>query len=153
VEHPLSPQQFILRPATAQDASTIRQIISSVHINPTGLNWRRFILAVDTHGSILGCGQVKSHRDGSLELASIAVVPAWRGKGIAREIIEHLLEAHPGRLYLTCRAPLGALYQKFGFIPISSDELPPYFRRLRRLVSLYQRLFHQPDQLLIMRRH
>jgi N-acetylglutamate synthase-like GNAT family acetyltransferase len=117
------------------------------------LSWQRFILAVDRNGQIIGTGQVKPHADGSLELASIAVLPDWRGRGIARLIIEHLLQQYPGRLYLTCRAQLGPLYQKFGFQEINSSQMPPYFKRISRLVYHFNRLFHQPDHLLVMRRN
>ncbi len=153
MEIPSTSQEYSLRQANAADAGTIRQIISQVHINPTGLNWLRFILAVDRKDNLIGCGQLKPHADGSLELASIAVLPEWRGMGVARSIIEHLLEQHPGRLYLTCRAQLGPLYQKFGFQVINTAEMPPYFKRLSRLVNLLSRLRHQPDRLLVMRRN
>jgi N-acetylglutamate synthase-like GNAT family acetyltransferase len=144
---------YRLRPATAQDADTIRQIISLVHINPMGLDWQRFILAVDDQGSIIGCGQVKPHQDGSRELASIAVLPNWRDKGIARAIIEHLLTTHPGTLYLTCRSQLEPLYEKFGFKVVKLTEMPPYFKKISRLVNFLNRLSLRPVRLLVMRRN
>jgi N-acetylglutamate synthase-like GNAT family acetyltransferase len=147
------PPEYTLRSATATDAATIHRIISLVKINPINLNWRRFVLAVNREGKIIGCGQVKPHADGSLELASIAVLPDWRGKGIARKIIEHLLDEYPGRLYLTCRSQLGPMYQKFGFLVLQVQDMPPYFQRLSRLVSLFTKLFHQPDHLLVMQRN
>jgi N-acetylglutamate synthase-like GNAT family acetyltransferase len=153
METPHSSQEYSLRLATAADAPQIRRIISLVQINPTSLNWQRFVLAVDREGKIIACGQVKPHADGSLELASIAVLPDWRGKGIARTIIERLLDKYPSRLYLTCRSKLGPLYQRFGFQTIGIPDMPPYFRRLRRLVALFNKLFHQSDHLLVMRRN
>jgi N-acetylglutamate synthase-like GNAT family acetyltransferase len=152
MEIPPSPK-YDLRPATNTDARKIRQIISSVQINPMSLNWRRFVLATDREGNIIGCGQVKPHADGSLELASIAVLPDWRGKGIARRIIEQLLERYPSTLYLTCRSQLGQMYQKFGFQTIDRAEMPPYFRRLSRIVTLINKLFRQPNHLLVMKRN
>jgi N-acetylglutamate synthase-like GNAT family acetyltransferase len=148
-----SSLRYSLRRAKATDAAMIRQIISQVHINPTGLNWQRFILAVDRQGSIIGCGQLKPHGDGSLELASIAVLPDWRGKGVARTIIEYLLGQHSGRVYLTCRSELRPLYQKFGFQVLNTGEMPLYFKRISRLVNLLPQLRHQPDRLLVMRRN
>ena len=145
--------EYSLRPANAADARTIRQIISMVHINPMALSWQRFILAVDQKGNVIGCGQVKPHGDGTRELASIAVLPEWRGRGVARAIIDYLLEQHPGRLYLTCRSQLGPLYQKFGFQTVDKAEMPPYFKRIRRLVNLVNQLSHQPVHLLVMRRN
>lgn len=145
--------QYNLRPATASDAIAIRRIIYLVQINPMSLDWHRFIVAVGPHGQVIGCGQVKPHTDGSLELASLAVLPEWRGQGVARHIIEHLLNQYPGRLYLTCRSPLETLYQKFGFQTVEFAQMPPHFRRLSRLASLYNKLTHQPDHLSVMRRN
>jgi N-acetylglutamate synthase-like GNAT family acetyltransferase len=147
-----APVSFSLRPATRADARTIREIITRVNINPMGLSWVRFILAVDQAGNIVGCGQVKPHSDGTSELASIAVLPEWRGKGVARGIIEHLLEKHPGRLFLTCRSQLEPLYQNFGFQIIEEAEMPAYFKRISRLAALFNKLFRLPDHLLVMRR-
>lgn len=144
---------YSLRPATESDAPAIRQIISAVHNNPLGLDWHRFVIATDGQGRLVGCGQVKLHNDGSLELASIAVQPGWRGRGIARAIIEHLLQGYPGRLYLTCRSELGPMYRKFGFESVQLAELPPYFKRIRRAVSLFNKISHRPDNLLVMRRN
>jgi N-acetylglutamate synthase-like GNAT family acetyltransferase len=143
---------YQLRPATASDATRIRQIITLVHINPTGLDWHRFILAVDQAANVIGCGQVKPHHAGLLELASLAVLPDWRSKGVARAIIEYLMQQHPGRLFLTCRASLEPLYQKFGFQTLEVAEMPAYYRRLSRLANLFNRLLRFPERLLVMRK-
>jgi N-acetylglutamate synthase-like GNAT family acetyltransferase len=145
--------KYSLRPATQADAGVIRQIIHEVGINSMALDWERFILATDAEGRVIGCGQVKVHGDGSHELASIAVLTEWRGKGVARRIIEHLLEQHPGRLYLTCRSRLGPLYEKFGFQRIQPGEMTPYFKRLSRIVSIVNKLFRQHESMLVMRRN
>lgn len=117
------------------------------------LDWHRFVLATDTNGTVIGCGQVKPHSDGTAELASIAVLPEWRGMGVARKIIEYLLDQHPGRIYLTCRSRLGPFYQKFGFQTIQQAEMTPYFRRLSRIVAWVGMLTHQPDTMFVMRRN
>ena len=102
-----SSEESALRPATQADAATIRQLIAQVNINPLSLDWRRFILAVDQDGKVIDSGQVKPHADGSSELASIAVLPEWRGVGVARAIIQSMQGQHPGRIPLTCRSGLG----------------------------------------------
>ena len=109
-------------------------------------------MAVDASGRIIGCGQVKPHRDGTLELASLAVLPDWRGKGVARAIIEHLTGQNPGRLYLMCRSPLEALYVKFGFQAIEFADMPPYFQQISRVAALYNRMAHETDHLSVMKR-
>jgi len=141
-----------LRPARKEDAAAIRKLIRQVGINPTGLDWRRFTLAVDDHDRMAGCAQVKPHRDGTRELASLAVQPDWRGQGVARMLIEHLLVRHSPPLYLTCRARLQPLYEKFGFQILPQDELTPYFRRIARLAALFGKGLTSPDGLRVMRR-
>lgn len=116
------------------------------------LDWGRFLIAVDGNDRLVGCGQVKPHKDGSLELASIAVQPEWRKQGVARTIILCLLETHPRPLYLTCRGRLGSFYEKFGFQEVTdASDLPPYFRRITRLAKLFQRLSFFHERMLVMR--
>jgi len=55
------------------------------------LDWKRFVVAETHDGGFIGCGQLKPHKDSSLELASIAVDASYRGQGVARAMIEHLL--------------------------------------------------------------
>jgi amino-acid N-acetyltransferase len=143
---------YVLRPAVQADFPAIRRLIHAVNINPTGLDWRRFLLAVSPDGELVGCGQVKPHRDGSRELASIAVVPRMRGNGVARVIIERLLAENTGVLFLTCRAHLGPFYSKFGFRIASQSELPRYFRIVQRFAGAIQRLGIMDESLLIMKR-
>ena len=143
---------FAVRPAINEDFPAIRALIHAVHINPTGLDWRRFLVAVTPENELLGCGQIKLHGDGSRELASIAVREQARGQGVARKVIEELLVREPTRpLYLMCRARLRHLYVKFGFHTIGFDEMPPYFRRISRAERIFNSKAQPEDRLLVMR--
>lgn len=141
-----------LRRVQKSDQPRIRALINQVKINPMDLDWSRFIIATTEGNELVGCGQVKRHRDGSLELASIAVEPAWQGQGIARIIIERLISDHPGELYLVCRSRLGVFYERFGFRSIRENEMPPYFRRIKRLAGAVGRTGLMPMDLLVMKR-
>ena len=143
---------FTLGQADEAEFPVIQAMIRTAGINPMGLAWERFIVAVDAEGQIIGCGQIKPHSDGTRELASIVVIPAWQGRGVARAIIEHLIAEHSGELYLTCREELGRLYEKFGFVPLNDKELPPYFRRIRRIFKGMRRLGLVHEDLLVMKR-
>lgn len=143
---------FTLRLAIAEDDPAIRRLVQIGRINPTGLDWRRFILGISPAGDVIGCGQVKPHGDGSREVASIVVDPDWRGRGVARAIIERLLDENPGTLYLMCRSVLGPFYEKFGFSSLSFEEMPKYFRRISRVAGLLHALQREEDSLLVMRR-
>lgn len=128
---------YTLRDATEQDFPAIRRLIHLVGINPMSLNWRRFVVAVDRSGKLLGCGQLKPHGKDVVELASLAVEPAFQGQGIARAIIERLLERAARPLYLICRSELGPFYQKWGFRALQPAEMPGYFRRLMRVAGFF----------------
>lgn len=124
---------YELRSAMEADFPAIRKLIWQARINPTGLDWRRFVVAVTAQGQVIGCGQLKPHKDGSVELASIAVLPEWRSRGVGRAVVEHLLRNAPRPVYLTCRAALETYYHQFGFESIAPEEMTPYFRRIAKL--------------------
>ncbi len=147
--------QFFLRPATIDDNPKIRSLVIAGHINPTGLDWKRFTIAADADdkGKVIGCGQIKPHRDGSYELASIAVDHAWRGRGVARGIIGHLIASKEGPIYLMCRSALGPLYEKFGFRGLAYEEMPRYFQRVSKLSSIIEILRKEGETLLVMGRY
>ncbi len=140
-----------LRPAREMDAAPIRDLIHLVGINPMDLDWKRFVVAVNDRDEMIGCGQLKPHGRGILELASIAVYPEYQGEGIARLIIEHLLKDSPRPLYLMCESSLGPFYEKFGFQAISYEEMPSYFQRMSRLAGLVTTLARRKERLLIMK--
>lgn len=140
-----------IRPARETEAAQIRDLIHLVGINPMGLDWKRFVVAVNDRDEMLGCGQLKPHGSDILELASLAVYPEHRGEGVARLIIEHLLKESPRPLYLMCQSGLGPLYEKFGFRPIPYEEMPRYFQRISKLAGLVTTLAQREERLLIMK--
>ena len=144
--------EFSLRPAQVEDNAMIQRLIRQEHLNPSRIDWPRFVVAVDRQGSIIGCGQVKIHSSQVRELASLVVVKDWRGKGVARALITTLIAQHPGELYLACRAGLEPLYQRFGFKSIPPSELPANYRRMVHLVNLILTLLGRRGGFKVMRR-
>ena len=142
---------FSLRPARESEARQIKDLIHLVGIIPTGLDWKRFIVAVNDREEILGIGQLKPHGEGVLELASIAVYPEHRGNGVARAVIEYLLKDSPRPVYLTCLSTLEPLYQKFGFQAISYIEMPRYFQRISKLANVFFTFANKDESLLVMK--
>lgn len=139
-----------LRKAGPDDAAAIRNMVHAARINPFSLDWQRFLLAVDETGSVLGCIQVKPHRDGTREMASLVVIPARQGEGLARTLIEAVQATHPRPLYLTCRSSLQPLYRKFGFRSLETMEMTSYFHRLWRIVEFLRFFARQEDHLAVM---
>jgi N-acetylglutamate synthase-like GNAT family acetyltransferase len=143
--------EYILRPATEADYPEIKALIRQVRINPMGLDWRRFTVAVNGTGQMIACVQLKPVPGGLTELASLAVLPAYRHQGIARALIEHQLADAPRPVYLTCRSSLGKLYEKFGFRALEADETPRYYQRLQRLAGIFMGLTRKSEGLLVMK--
>ena len=115
-------KNYSLRPALESESDSIKDLIKLVGINPTGLDWKRFIVAVNESGQVIGCGQIKPHGGDIRELASIAVVPEYRGQGIARAVIEMLLDESERPLYLMCLSYNGPMYAKFGFRAVEDEK-------------------------------
>jgi N-acetylglutamate synthase-like GNAT family acetyltransferase len=121
-----------IRRAVQSDQASITSIVCAAGINPFDLRWPRF-LVVEEDGRIIGVVQVKPHRDGSRELASLAVIPECRDRGVGSTLVGAILAAESGLLYLTCADRLEGYYTRFGFRSLEPDEMPPYFRRLSSL--------------------
>ena len=142
---------YTLRPARETESRAIKELIHQVGINPMGVDWKRFIVAVDARDQIIGIGQLKPHGKDILELASIGVFPEYRGQGIARAIIEKLLKDSPRPLYLMCESKNGGLYEKFGFRAVSYEQMPRYFQRISKLAGLASTLARHDERILIMK--
>jgi N-acetylglutamate synthase-like GNAT family acetyltransferase len=144
---------IVLRPAVRADGPAIRAMVRTARLNPLGIDWRNFLVAEEGARRIVAIGAVKTHGDGSRELASIAVAPAWRGRGIADAVIRTILareSAASGALYLTCRDEMEDFYKRFGFRRIGVEEMPPYFRRLYRLAAVVTGVLRKKNRLTVM---
>ncbi len=125
-----------IRTANQGEARIIRHIVRQARINPFDLDWPNFVVA--EHGDqIAGVGQVKTHRDGSRELASIAVRPEYQGQGIGSQIIWELIDREKGLLYLTCTDNLEGFYRRFGFRKVNGSDLSPSLARAVRFGNTF----------------
>lgn len=132
------------------ESAQIKGLINLVGINPTGLDWKRFLVAVNDRVEVIACGQVKPHGADILELASIAVHPDYRGQGFARAIIEALLEKTPRPMYLMCIDHNGPMYEKFGFATLEVADMPRYFQRIKKLFDV-AKIIRRGEELLVMK--
>ena len=145
------PNQYTIRQATQAEQPAIKALIRAAGINPLGLHWSRFLVAVDSSQTVIGCGQVKAHRDGSRELASVAVAREWRRMGIAGQIIQALQREHGPPLWLTCMERLAPFYRPYGFDRVETyQDMPPYFRCASRFFNLYLTLSRGKGKLAVM---
>lgn len=143
---------FNIHTAAAQHAAPIRQLIEQADLFQHGLDWHNFHVALTPADEFVGCGQVKQHKDGTWELASIAVLPAWQGRGVSRAIIESLLAQHTGELYLMSISALKPLYEKFGFVEVPAAQMPKYFRRLTQMPAMIAEFERVNERIMVMKR-
>jgi len=142
---------FTLRLARETDSKPIKDLIHLVGINPTGLDWKRFVVAADARDQVIACGQLRPHTGEILELASLAVRPEFQGQGLGRLIIEDLLKKSPRPLYLMCMSKNGGLYEKFGFHTLEYKDMPRYFQRISKLAGFVDAFMRSGESLLIMK--
>jgi N-acetylglutamate synthase-like GNAT family acetyltransferase len=133
------------------ESTQIDDLIHLVGINPSGLDWKRFIVAVNEAEQVIACGQIKPHGGDIRELASIAVQPEYRGLGLARAVMEMLLSESPRPLYLMCLSHNGPMYQKFGFQVIEGKQMPRYFARIKKLFNIADVFRKTGEELLVMK--
>ena len=143
--------KYEIREALESESAQIKDLINLVGNNPSGLDWRRFVVAVNAEGEVISCGQLKPHGSDILELASIATKPEYERQGLASAIIIELLKTPVRPLYLMCMEHNGSLYEKFGFRAIDADEMPKYFRRMKKLFDVADIVMRSGEDLLIMK--
>lgn len=116
-----------IRSANRAEEDTIRSIVRAARLYPLDLPWQNFVVA-EQHGQIVGVGQIRPHKDGCRELASIAVRPEHQRSGVGSQIVHTLLARASGPLYLLCAAPMESYYVRFGFRRCARAEIPGSLR-------------------------
>jgi GNAT superfamily N-acetyltransferase len=88
---------------------------------------RDTILIAEIGGQRAAIGRLVTIEEGVQELGGIYVLEPFRRYGVARELVEKLIElAGPARLYCIPFTHLSRFYESTGFVPIrSSDPAPP----------------------------
>jgi amino-acid N-acetyltransferase len=122
----------MLRKATSADKWPIRLLVFSAKLDPTQLNWQQFwVVECDAYGgqslrNLVACGQLRNF-SGAQELGSLVVASAWRGRGLGTLLTQHLINTATQPLYLECLGErLAQFYSRFGFVPISFEDLPQF---------------------------
>jgi amino-acid N-acetyltransferase len=123
---------MLIRRAVASDQEAIRCLASGERVNPTGLKWPNFVVAVN-EAAIIGAAQLRLHRDGSKELATLVVARAWRKRGIAAKLIDTIMADQPGRIFMITGRSYAHHYARWGFLPITPVSAPLGVRRNYRL--------------------
>jgi N-acetylglutamate synthase-like GNAT family acetyltransferase len=121
-----------LRKARQADMMQINSVAKEYDLDSNDMSFEQFIVAEES-GRIVGFGRLLPH-EGCIELGTIGVVEEYRGKGIARKIINYLIDIvragravpagrqdRPQQIYLTTLIP--SFFEQFGFKRL--DAAPP----------------------------
>ncbi|MBO3457456.1 GNAT family N-acetyltransferase [Aetokthonos hydrillicola Thurmond2011] len=139
----LLPLGCIVRRATSEDAWSIRLLVFSAKLDPTQLRWQQFWV-IECEGKLVACGQLRSFSDAQ-ELGSLVVAPSWRNRGLGIFLTQHLIRQATQPLYLECLGQqLAKFYTRFGFVPISIEDVPPSLKRKFGFSNLGKKLLAIP---------
>ena len=120
-----APEALAIRPAAADEAEAIRRLVrAQPRMNPTGLDWRKFTVAVQPDGRLAGCVQLRPAGAGAVELGSLVVAPAERGKGLAGRLIAAVLARTEARVLVVTAAAHARHYAPWGFRRIGLRGAP-----------------------------
>lgn len=119
-----------LRHATADDASWIHEAYSAIGFLSSDPS-EHFVIVAEIDGERAGLGRLVPAGEDACELGGMLVFEQFRGRGIARAIIDELLHnAGTREVYCVPFAELEPIYAASGFVTqASDDEAPEEIRR------------------------
>ena len=114
-----------MRTATPDDAGWIQEQYNNLNFIPSDLE-RETVVIAEVDGRRAGMGRLVPAGDGAWELGGMFVGDAYRGRGIAKAIVDELIR-HAGSnrdVYCIPFAELEALYASSGFRRIEPVNIP-----------------------------
>lgn len=134
--------EVLIRPATEGDAEIIRQTIKAAGLDRTGLDWRRFKLAVTDNGEVLGMCQVRRYWD-TRELGSLWVRKDYRSQGLGGRLIRDCLAEESPPVFLECVEARQPYYEQHGFRRVPVLQAPRGLRFKSAIGGALARVFYR----------
>lgn len=107
-----------IRKALPEDVQFAVGLVERLGLDYPGLDNDALWIAADGRGRIVGAVALKKHPD-CLELCALGVDPDFRGKGVARALVEALMAEAPGDVHLATVIP--GFFESCGFHIIEND--------------------------------
>ncbi len=76
-----------IRSATRADAPSIPALMRGERVNPTGIDWRRFVLA-ERDEQVIGCVQLRPAGPDAVEVGSLVVRRDLRRQGLGGRLVQ-----------------------------------------------------------------
>jgi N-acetylglutamate synthase-like GNAT family acetyltransferase len=143
-----TPPAFTMRRARLDELDWVNARYLEIDFVPSTLD--DLVVIAEANGVAAGMGRVVPVGPDAGELGGMLVFDAFRGSGLARQIITSLLQHSRCRtLYCVPFSELESLYASMGFACIAPDEhTPPAVSAKWRYC-----LGHYPKPVLLMQRH
>jgi N-acetylglutamate synthase-like GNAT family acetyltransferase len=117
-----------VRKALPEDIPSAAGLVERLGLDYPGMESDALWIAEDGRGRIVGAVALKKHPD-CLELCALGVDPDFRGKGVARALVEALMAEAPGDVHLATVIP--GFFESCGFHIIKND-IPATFPARRK---------------------
>lgn len=126
LSYPLKFGDVIINVPSISDMKVIRKWIDIMYLDDTNLKRKQFLTAYK-NGKILGFGRIIKYKE-YYQLASLAVLPEYQGKGLSKLLIQSLLSTCSNKpVYIVTAIP--DLFKKFGFEKTSHCP-PPILKKI-----------------------
>lgn len=125
-------QTYTLRRPTPAERAQVAGLVADAGLPTRGLDALTddHLVVAEHDGRIVGVAAVERHGAHGL-LRSVAVDPAWRGRGLGRALTQERAEWAAGAglsaLYLLTTTA-GGYFPRLGFVPVVRDHVPPEVR-------------------------
>jgi len=105
---------IVIRRAREADQEGLAALMKGERVRPYDRRWQNFLVA-EQDQRLVGAIQLRSHRDGSLEMGSLVVAPHIRGGRLAVRLIDTLMKSQTGRVFAITRRTRAAFFARLGF--------------------------------------
>lgn len=122
-----APRCASVRSAQPEDLPPIEELLQQSGLPTAAVGaWLSHFLVADSEGEVVAVAGLESYGPSAL-LRSVAVSPAWRGSGLARQLVDRLLsKAHEQGIHdiylLTTTAE--HYFPRLGFACCTRDDVP-----------------------------
>lgn len=136
---------FMLREATERDRPEVNAIYASLGFMPWDPRHDHLLVAL-ADGRLVGCGRLQRFGE-AIELGGMYVHPHHRGKGIARQILQSLVDLLKDETcYCIPFAHLIPFYEQYGFVPSTVGDVPP---AIAEKVAYFRDVYLHPTTLMV----